>query len=188
MKKLGIIMMLAIVLTIGGVYATFTYAQGDAAAVENSFKPTIIGKVIEGEKGTIHLTSTAAIEINDPTNTYTTGGTFSGNLKVSFTPNTGADADVVQNGIKLKMTIAITGNELTDPLFNELTDKKLFTFTAETNLKNEFGGDKIKDEITIDLNDYITVNGVKLETEANYDAYNTALGGVTIKITISEVK
>lgn len=61
MKKLGTIICIALMLTVGGVYATFNYAQTTAGSVEETVGHTIEGAVTNTAKGTIGLTSDYAI-------------------------------------------------------------------------------------------------------------------------------
>lgn len=183
MKRIGIVIILAIVLTIGGVYATFSYAQGDAAQQTASISTNIAGKVVETEKGNIILTNTFAITVDDTTNSLKTSSTTSGDTKVSFNPATGADADVQENGIKLKLTITISGT-------NAYNGTAIFVlksaYTAGGVALN--GGNKVKDEITVNLADYIEVSEISLPTAAEYDAYKEAFDTIKITITVSEAK
>ena len=61
MKKLGTIICIALMLTVGGVYATFNYAQTTATFVDKTVVPSIVGAFIDTPKGTIGLTSDYAI-------------------------------------------------------------------------------------------------------------------------------
>ncbi len=55
MKKLGFVIIMALVLTIGGVYATFNYAQNDVDPVNATLTKTIAGTDITKAKGTITI-------------------------------------------------------------------------------------------------------------------------------------
>ncbi len=181
MKRIGIVIILAIVLTIGGVYATFSYAQGDAAPQNATITTDIAGKVVETAKGTINLTNTFAITVDDTSNELKTSYTTNGDTKVSFTPATGADADVQTNGIKLKLTITISGT-------NAYKETPIFVLKAAYTEGGVVlnGGNKVKDEITVNLADYIEVSEISLPTAAEYDAYKTAFDATAITITVSE--
>ncbi len=182
MKRIGIVIILALVLTIGGVYATFSYAQGEVTQQEKSITTNVAGKVVTTSKGTINLTNSFAISVDNNGELKTTY-TTSGDTKVSFTPATGADEDVVNNGIKLKLTITISGT-------NAYNGTAIFVlkeaYTSGGVLLN--GGNKVKDEITVNLADYIEVSEISLPTAAAYDAYKTAFDATTINITVSEAE
>ncbi len=53
MRRIGFIISLALILTIGGVYATFYYAQGNADDQSSNIGYTIAGTDVETKKGTI---------------------------------------------------------------------------------------------------------------------------------------
>lgn len=71
MKKLGTIICIALMLTVGGVYATFNYAQTTAGSVEETVGHTIEGAVTNTAKGTIGLVSNYAIEVVNAGNNKT---------------------------------------------------------------------------------------------------------------------
>lgn len=185
MKRLGAIIAIALVLTIGGVYATFNYAQGGAVSLENE----TISKELEGmttttAKGTITIKSNSfKITIDDLGGDLHTKGKFEGKTTINFTPAPLADADVRANGIKLKLTITVTGNEYVDGE----TTYKLFNISEEAlNGVTLNGGAKINDDFEINFADYITVTEIYLSTPEKYTAYSEAFNGTTITFTISE--
>lgn len=183
MKKLGLIIALALVVTIGGVYATFNYAQGTATQDSQEIGHTISGMVGTTEKGTITITSTFMINVDDTTNSLKTGYTTSGETKVKFTAATGADADVRDNGIKLKLTINITGTNA----YNGTAIYVLKSaYTDGGVLLND--GAKVNGEITVNLADYIEVSEISLPTAAEYTAYKTAFDATKIEFVVSEAE
>ncbi len=184
MKKLGLIIMLALVLTVGGVYATFNYAQKEIEPANASLGLTLAGKDTETEKGTIAVDARGyMIRVDDKDGTLKTKYEHQGSISVTFTPAKGADDDVTQNGIKLKLEITINGNNLYKgtPIL-KLTDAYTNVGHVELN-----GGNKVKGTINgINLAPYIEVLEYSLPTADDYDAYAAAFGGVSITITVSE--
>ena len=189
MKKVSAIIAMATIMTIGGVYATFNYAQGDAASVSDTLSPSIESAVLESKKGTIKITSDFAVTIDDlgviknTTRSYFTGMKTTGTFKVTFTPEIGADADVRDNGIKLSMKLSFTGNKY--------DNKDIFVTTGlDSNssvLLNE--GNKVNGDYEVSLTDYFDANNqIKLSTYAEYQAYETELKNTKITIEISEAK
>lgn len=184
MKRLAAIMAGALLTTVGGVYAQFTYAQGDVEQAEISMQKNLATAATNTEKGTINVAGDFLVSIDDTNNDLMTETTISGNLTISFTPAQGADADVRDNGIPLKMTIVIGGT-------NEYDNKALFAlktaYTESGVLLN--GGNKVKDEITVNLSNYISwKQEFTLSTMAEYEAFQTAFEGTTITVTVSEAK
>ena len=186
MKRLAAIMAGALLTTVGGVYAQFTYAQGNVDEQVISAQKNL-AEAVGGEtkKGTINVTGNFLVSIDDTDNDLRTDTTITDTLKVSFTPAAqGADADVRDHGIPLKMTIVIGGtNEYADQALFELTS----AYTAGGVALN--GGNKVKDEITVNLSDYISwKQEFTLSTFAEYNAFKAAFEGTTITVTVSEAK
>lgn len=184
MKRLAAIMAGALLTTVGGVYAQFTYAQGNVEQAEISMQKNLATAATNTEKGTINVTGDFLVSIDDTDNDLITETTISGDLTISFTPAQGADAEVRDNGIPLKMTIVIGGtNEYADQALFELTS----AYTAGGVALN--GGNKVKDEITVNLSNYISwKQEFTLSTFAEYNAFKAAFEGTTITVTVSEAK
>ena len=185
MKRLGAIIAIALVLTIGGVYATFEYANGGVVSLENeTISKELAGMTATTAKGTISIKSNNfKITVDDFNNNLHTAGHFEGTTTINFNPAPLADADVRANGIKLKLTITVTGNEYVD----EGTTYKLFNISQEALDGVTLNGNApIRGDYTIDFADYITVTDIYLSTPTKYEAYSEAFNGTTIKFTISE--
>ena len=186
MKRLGAIIAIALVLTIGGVYATFNYAQGGVISLENqTISKELAGKTINTAKGEIKIKSNNfTITVDDLDGNLHTKGHFENKTTINFTPAPLANADVHANGIKLKLTITVTGNEYVDGE----TTHKLFNISEEalTTGVTLNGNAPIRGDFEIDFADYITVTDIYLSTTAKYDAYSTAFKNTTITFTISE--
>lgn len=184
MKRLGAIIAIALVLTIGGVYATFSYANGGVVSSENeTISKELIGMTDTTAKGTITIKSNDfKITVDDFNHNLHTAGRFENKTTINFTPALLADADVRANGIKLKLTIAVTGNE-----YDDGEKHKLFNISEEAlNGVTLNGGAKINGDYEINFADYITVTDIYLSTPEKYTAYSEAFNGTTITFTISE--
>lgn len=187
MKRLAAIMAGALLTTVGGVYAQFTYAQGNVdEKVISAQKNLAEAKGDKTKKGTINVTGKYLVSIDDTNNDLITETTITDTLQVSFTPAPqGADADVRDHGIKLKMTIVIGGtNEYAgQPLF-ELTS----AYTADGVALN--GGEKVKDTaVSLNLTNYIEwKQEFTLSTMAEYEAFQDAFTATTITVKVSEAK
>ncbi len=193
MKKLGFVIIMALVLTVGGVYATFNYAQNDVDPVNATLTKTIAGTDITKAKGTITIdVETFQLKIDDTTKTLKTGLTTQGSVKVTFTPAKGADASVADEGVDLKLEIAFANNTYRQ---NGIDYDVFKTTTAydmgialgkgtKNNVTGEF-------EYTVDLGNYLAVNEISLPTVADYNAFETWFTNsenAKITITVSEVK
>lgn len=184
MKRLAAIMAGALLTTVGGVYAQFTYAQDNVVDQVISAQKNLAEAVgNETKKGTINVTGNFTVSIDDTNNDLITETTITDTLKVSFTPAAqGADADVRDHGIKLKMTIVIGGT-------NEYAGQPLFELTSYTASGVALnGGEKVKDTaVSLNLSNYISwKQELTLSTMAEYNNFKTAFEGTTITVTVSE--
>lgn len=176
----------ALLTTVGGVYAQFTYAQGNVNdQVINAQKKLAEAVGGETKKGTINVTGNFLVSIDDPNNDLRTDTTITDTLQVSFTPAAqGADADVRDHGIQLKMTIVIGGT-------NKYDNKALFALNTAAYTEGGVllnGGNKVKDaEVSLNLTDYIEwKQEFTLSTMAEYNNFKTAFEGTTITVTVNE--
>lgn len=179
MKKLSILVALILCVTIGGVYATWNYAQGGAEKVVKYFDDStvITSSVTDSAKGVIDVnTSELSIVIDDANNDFYGEMSITGKVTITFTPNDGADGSVASEGIALQYSLGTT----TDYKFNG-TD----IFTVDSTVQNleknktfEIDAEKLKE--------LIRLNSLYLPTADDYDAFKEALHRGGISITVSE--
>lgn len=106
-SKLGLVSTLSLCLVIGGVYATWNYAQGNIsdASVEPGIGLESATDTLA--EGTISITNNATFSIDDANGDYYGEMVVEGSITVTFTAAAGASADVYNNGIDLKVTFAL---------------------------------------------------------------------------------
>ena len=187
MKKLSILIALCLLVSVGGVYAAWVYADG--AVVERSNDHTAIGitgSTNTSEKGVFALTNSIEILIDDEKFVNPTTGTAykaiftgTGEFTVSFTPSAGAPADVVANGIKMQLELSLTG----------VDDDVLKLGTTEVVLNS---GNATKHVVVPaqDIIDCLILNGgaeLILDTYAEYEDFKADLGAPVLNITVSEI-
>ena len=181
MKKLTVIIALMLVVTIGGVYATWDYAQGAVANAEKALdgQTTITAKVITTSKGTITIDpSNLSIVIDDANHDHIGELTTSGSILVTFTPNTLADPAVRNQGIKMQFKVAV----------NNLTYNGTPVFTVVTDPVPINGGVSTM-SATIPVEDLgIQLSHLELHTPEEYDDFYQVLHQGNISITVSEVQ
>ena len=107
MKKLSLLIALALIVTIGGVYAAWNYAQGATAAVEITREINMAQVNTDSNKGSISATPTDVAFLVDDGGAYHTVLKGTGKFDIVFTPSTGADDATIANGIKMIATITI---------------------------------------------------------------------------------
>lgn len=182
MKKLSILLVLAMILTIGGVYATWNYAQGDIEGADVSPVVTMTDKVVDTPMGTIAVDMSGFnIAIDDTNGDYNAECVMSGAINVTFVADAAAPATVKANGIKLQYTVTVT---------NPWTYNGVQVFTATTDaMAMNNGAATFNATITAaELMNVITLGDISLPTVDAYDAFARALTQGTITITVSEAQ
>lgn len=210
MKKLSVLIALVLCVTIGGVYAAWNYSQGTTASVKVSREINMAQVVTNGIKGTITATpeNNFAFLVDDIANDTPNGdGTYTdekykavlvgtGDIKINFTANPGADQTTKDNGIKMIATVTLStkdGLKYSDP--HTSSDVVPIAVKAGGNEivlndTDEDGQPNITKQATItaaQIVDCLELANVTLDTKAENDAFHTALKDYTIVITISEV-
>ena len=109
MKKLSTLIALALIVTIGGVYAAWSYAQGTTASSEITREINMAQVNTDSNKGTISVTPNNFAFLVDDIDAvdYVAALTATGELAITFTPATGADATLATNGISMVATITV---------------------------------------------------------------------------------
>ena len=195
MKKLGAIIALATCVTIGGVYATWNYAQGGANSVDQTFAVSLAGTDITTTKGRFVVdTSRVSISIDDQIGsdgTTTVGDHvaelyITGDITITFTPNAGADETVTTEGVAMEYSISMGyANGTTDPWKYEGVD--VFTIDSTKQSINN-GNATLTATITADdLLSLIHLNQISLPTLEDYNAFHTVLHTAWFVITVNEV-
>ena len=115
MSKLGIVAALALVTTVGGVYATWNYAGTNINEVSHTSTIKITDASTTTKHGVIHVHGdTLSLSIDDigdykPGWNPTINNDNGGKLWIDFVPNTGAP-----DTLKFSYTITIEGNTYND--------------------------------------------------------------------------
>lgn len=180
MKKLSLLVALILCVTIGGVYATWNYAENAATSQTKYFDAStvITDKVESLSKGTIKVdTTNLKITIDDTNDDFYGELKIEGYVSVEFTPSAGASHEVANNGIKMQYVLGSTEN------FKYLGND---IFTVDTTAQVESAASKSFTIEADELANLITLNTVQLPTAADYTAFKAALHSGSISITVSE--
>lgn len=186
MKRLSVIIALALCLTIGGVYAAWTYSVGTPAEQTGSFAVAMGTKVLDDDtnSGSFSVVSTPSfvVEPGNATNYTTTlvKADGSADLVIKFTPNANASADIKSAAVPAQIAIAVSG-------FGNYNDAAIITVnTANVDLVWVNNGGELTATIPADtFLGYLTLASNVLDTPAKYDTYAAALATGEINITVS---
>lgn len=192
MRKLSAIIALALCVTIGGVFAAWHYNRGEVS-LEISRSATMASIQSDTSKGTISIDQTAnsgngntlKFLVDDiDTIDWKAALVPSGSVWVKFTPAANADTTVRENGIKMKATVTISGDQ------TKYDGKSVFTLKAQNTFTLNSTPTKDSVEITAtQIADCLTFNegtDVVLDSYDKNLAFETAMKSYIIVITISE--
>lgn len=195
MKRLSLIIALALLVTIGGVFAVWHYDRG-AVSLEVSRSATMAAIQSDTSKGTIAIIEDASTPnnlkflvddiINDQNpKDYKAELVPSGSITIKFTAAANADQTVKDNGIAMKATISLQGDQV------EYGGKKIFTVDTSNNTFVLNGGVATNGNVTIEaatIAQYLNfVEGVVLDSYEDNIAFENAMKTYTVVITISEI-
>ncbi len=107
MKKLSLLMALAMLITVGGVYATWTYSEGVMSTkVHEHFNISLVGATSTNAKGTLTVDPSGLSIVIDNDGNYAPEMTVSGSVKVYFKPADNVSDDVNEGKINLKFQLS----------------------------------------------------------------------------------
>ncbi len=205
MKKLSTIIALALVITIGGVYAAWNYSQGQTAATEVTREINMAQVSTTGTKGSFAVTPGGDFAfLVDNAGNYVATLTGTGYIDVIFTPNAGVDTNVQENGIPMKATVTVTHVGSTAPTYNYGGINVIPLVAKEGENVITLNGGTATKTARITATDIIgcldfavnaevehgqpghIVDGFALPTYQSNQDFHTVLKNYTIMITISE--
>ena len=186
MKKLSLLIALCTLLTIGGVYATWTYTASNDVADETIHMAMNLGGVaFEGTYGSYEIDESAIKMTIDPkaTTTHTTALYATGHVVIKFTPHTNAPQEVKNNAVASTYSLSVSNADWKYNTQNIVTvDNEAQTIVWTNNGDGTFS-------CTIpaaDIASLITLTEFNLDTKTAYDTYNSVLTQGTINITVSD--
>ncbi len=196
MKKLGLLMAMVTAVTVGGVYATWTYTQNTDVADETVNMTMNLTRVeYSGSYGTYNVNTEGVTMSIDPKpgTTHTTALTITGDIVITFTPNSVAPQTVKENGVASTFQFALTNpNWVFDAdTTDEAPAVAIVTLEHSDKEAIDWGEPDEKGVFTFtitaaELSQHIHLTEFNLDTKVKYDAFNTALGQGQISITVSD--
>ena len=189
MKKVSILIALALLVTVGGVYATWTYANQPVTAVSRTATIQMAALGTESEAGVITPLFVGARIVIDDTGSYKAGIVAEGDLKITFKPNAGSPENI-KNGIVAEYYVEWTG-------VNSYTNDKSETvqiFTKKTTeatpmeLDLPIGAGETSVTVSIPVSNLIAqleFTQPTVDTLTEYQALSTVLSAGTFKVTVS---
>lgn len=209
-RKISLVIVLALVLTIGSVFAAWHYDRG-AVSLETTRSATMASVISSSVKGEVSIDidgegnarNTIKFLVDDTGEIdWVAALISSGSVWVKFTPSTTAEPNVRENGLKLQATVTVTGlmdqdtEQIIPPTKYKISESdSVAVFSAKA--ENTFvlnNGNYVKDqavEITAaQIANCLLFNEGReliLDTYAKNLAYESAMKTYVITITITEV-
>lgn len=187
MKKLSLLIALCMLLTIGGVYATWTYTQNtDVADEAVNMNMNLTDVAYSGSYGTYKVdTSSLKLAIDPKTGTtHTTALYIEGNIVITFTPNSVAPVEIKENGLDTTYTFSLSNPTWQYNSQNIVTLNHAEAHSIEW--VKQADGTFTYTISAAALSSHISLTEIVLDTKTAYDAYNAVLGKGAIVITVSD--
>ena len=204
-RSISLLLVLALFVTIGGVYAAWSYAETPLAAIHGHFGSFgVANAVVNNSKGTITVNGDNAHLTLDQTaaDNYTAKLVGSGNIILVFSPSevwANSNADLTE----VKMNYALTTTNANPLAFKipvgteqialftkfDTTEKTEITLTKVTDSGSENYGKFVAElpAATI-VENLLAISSFKLETIEKHTAVSTAIGSFgNIGIELSEI-
>ena len=187
MKIIGTLISLACLFTLGGVYATFNYANMTAAPVSETLAKQISAYIEHSPRGVITFESDLTIRVVDGGG-YIPTDFISGSSTIAFTPHKYALPENVRTeGIKLNIRFDFIGNLYNGEnifLLNTPSGLNYFSLNSGDPIIGQYDLTSIT---TYDLAEFFYINySIHLPTQADFDVYKEAFLNTEIKITVYE--
>ena len=189
MKRFGMLATMALVATIGGVYATWFYSQTeDVADISGERVITMTGAEFTGGYGKYDVAMDGVSLLVDPKEgtSHTTALYITGDVVITFTPDKGAPVEVKNDGVATTYTLSIPVGYA-----NTYNTQTIITVdgTAQNATWQKQADGTFTHTITADkLTSMIGIAEFVLDTKAEYDAFATALQGAQILVSVSDGK
>lgn len=193
MKKISILIALMLCITIGGVYATWTYTQTTDVADESvGAAMNLTGVAYAGSYGTYEIDkSTLALTI-DPKNgtSHTTALQVAGEIVVTFTPSNVAPVEIKESGVPTTFSFTLSNDAWT---FDDTHGEGSKNVIA---LRHSGSHDVVwqpQDDGTFtftlsaaDIAEHLDLTEFVLDTKTLYDDYTVALRGGQIVFGVTD--
>lgn len=194
MKKLSLLLALAMILTTSGVYAVWTFTQStDIMDINTTSVIDMTNATTIGTYGTYEFDNNLVMTIDPKENTtHTTALYITGTLTIKFTPNTFAPVDIREYGVESFFTHELTNNAWKYGETYIMTIDSEQHVIAPSNSSSAIKWTKNSDgsfsyTFTADeIASHIQLAEIILDTKAEYDEYDNVLSQGQIRFHISD--
>ena len=193
MKKLSLLIALCMLLTIGGVYATWTYTQTTDVADESvGAAMNLTGVAYAGSYGTYSInTDTLALTIDPkPGTSHITSLQVAGEIVVTFTPSLVAPAEIKEKGVPTTFSFELSNTNWTFDDGHGEGAKNIIalehTGEHEVVWVEQNDGTFTFTLTAGEIAEHLALTEFELDTKTLYDAYTVALRGGQIVFSVTD--
>lgn len=190
MKKLSVLIMLIVCVTIGGVYATWTYAGTEVASQQDPIVNKMGEVTFSGAAGTYHVeNNTLAFVVEPKNNTFDAQLIKSGSATIKFT----ADATISDAALTkaLNATITVVGTDLDKAIYDSTpiySANENFKITLNKNSWTKSGNEYTYTLEASMLEDAVAIGAFNLPSHDDYVAFQTAQKAAVFRLSVAAEK
>lgn len=191
MKKFSLLIALCILLSIGGVYATWIYSGNQIDAQTTPFVSKMGGLDHEGNSGSYTFTENSlefAVEPDSQDTKITTLVWTDGTIKVVFTPKGDINDSMLSKALNATLTVELASSTAGTYNGSDIytLDPDFKVVLTDTDWTSHNSGEYYTYTITADvIKDAISINAFHLPSEDDYTTFKDAIQDVKFRVKIS---
>ena len=195
MRKFSLLIALALLITVGSVYATWTYIdKTDVADITEGKAVNLTGATFVGTYGTYTVDVTGLVLQIDPKeeNSHITSLIGSGQVVITFTPSIHAPTEIKTNAVASTFQIKLSNDNWT---FDDGSgSKNIFVLTHQGTETISWSEPDSNGVFTFTLtaadllDEHLSMNEFTLDSKSDYERFTTALTNGQITFTVSDGK
>ena len=203
MRKLSLLIALCTLLTVGGVYATWTYTNESVPSDQQEYSLNLSGIETTGNYGTFTFSTDNVNFTIDPKEgtTHTTALDITGTITITFTPNAYAPQKIKDYGPNAEFFFSLSNDNWTYVEYEGAEAKKIVNLVKDSDdathpiypsnsteeSKWTKNGDVFTYTIETDvLEEHIVLTEFLLDTVSDYYNYKTALSNGQVLVNIQD--
>ncbi len=182
MKKISILVMLILCVTIGGVYAAWTYSDANLSSSVDTTISHGMASITSVEVGDLKIVSNSLlVKVDQADEQYHAGLVVTGQITVSFVPGPGADDDVYVQGIPVYASVYVANAEANlyqgSPIYVTTGEKIRVEWEKQEDgsFLGTLQGDQVEDLFELGA-DFVLANVTE------YNAFHALEGKLTLNI------
>ena len=191
MKKFSILIALCVLLTVGGVYATWIYSGNQIDAQTEPFVSKMGGLDHEGNSGSYTFTNNSldfAVEPDTQETKITTIVWGTGSMQLVLTPKTDINDAMLQKALNATITVELassTAGEYKGETVYTIDPDFAVTLTAD-DWTSHNDGEYFTYTITADtIKDAISIGSFHLPSEDDYTEFKSVIQDVKFRVKVS---